>query len=460
MRYFILSAIMVMTIGILNAQVKPGISQKNLSVSEKNLLDKHFKKYKTFSIDKKEVLDSLKNRGKCRVQLTIDKENDWLINLRINDMRASDFIASYTSDSGTFHYNSFIPNTYKGKTSDNRIARFTIDEDEFWGIITSNEKEVMIRQTKDYTKNSKDESLIVYEKSDIILTGDNDDFVTDVLFAPIEINTTNTLKTAALCPYYLQIATEADFEFYQVMGSNIANTYSYIFSVLNLIEGVYESTFDLKFIVTFQNVWTTSSDPYTSTKSSETLLNEFRTEWNANRAGIGRDIAHLFTGRDYSGLGIAWRSAIGNSYAYSSGEFRTEMFKTTAHEIGHNLGASDANLLVPVPAECLCGGQTASVMCQTYKDNNLWFCQTSINEINPILSYYSGLLIGYIPDYRTLSSTATKFNEYRAREKITSTQVIENGLTVYKTKEIELNGGFEVKLGAEFQMIVDDNGCE
>ena len=450
-----------MTIGILNAQVKPSISQKNLSVSEKNLLDKHFKRYKTFSIDKKEILDSLKNRGKCRVQLTIDKENDWSINLRINDMRASDFIASYTSDSGTFHYNSFIPNTYKGKTSDNRIARFTIDEDEFWGIITSNEKEVMIRQTKDYTKNSKDENLIVYEKSDIILTGDNADVVSDALIAPIENITTNTLKTAALCPYYLQIATEADFEFYQVMGSNIANTYSYIFSVLNLIEGVYESTFDLKFIVTFQNVWTTSSDPYTSTTSSETLLNEFRTEWNANRAGISRDIAHLFTGRNYSGLGIAFLSQIGPSYGYSSGEYRTEMFETTAHEIGHNLGASDANLMAPpVPADCLCGGETASVMCQTYRANNLWFCQTSINEISPFLARKRAYLLGSSPDYRTLSGTETGFKEYRAREKITSTQVIENGLTAYKTKEIELNEGFEVKLGAEFQMIVDDNGCE
>ena len=86
----------------------------------------------------------------------------------------------------------------------------------------------MIRQTKDYTKNSKDESLIMYEKSDVILTGDNPDVVTDVLIAPIENKTTNTLK-AALCTYYLQIATEADFEFYQDMGSNLANTYSYIF---------------------------------------------------------------------------------------------------------------------------------------------------------------------------------------------------------------------------------------
>ncbi len=459
MRYYILSALMVMTFGILNAQVKPNVSHKKLSVSEKNLLDKQFKKYKTFSIDKKEVLDSLKNYGKCHFQLTIDKENDWSINLRLNDMRASDFTASYTSDSGSFNYKSFVPNTYKGKTSDNKIARFSIDEDEFWGIITSDEKQVMIRQTKDYTKNSKDESLIIYEKSDVILSEDNPDVVTDVLIAPTENNPTNTLK-AALCTYYLQIATEADFEFYQDMGSNLVNTYSYIFSILNLIEGVYESTFDLKFIVTFQNVWTTSSDPYTNTTDADTLLKEFRTEWNSNRTSVTRDIAHLFTGRDYSGWGVAWKGQIGTSNAYSSSEFRTEMFETTAHEIGHNLNANDANLLNPVPAECLCGSLTASVMCQGHKANNLWFCQTSINEISPFLTNNSASLTGNFQDNLTLSGSATGFNEYQAREKITSTQVIENGSTVYKTKELELNGGFEIKVGAEFQGVMDDNGCE
>lgn len=138
---------MAMTFGILNAQVRPTVSQKNLSVSEKNLLDKHFKKYKTFSIDKKELLYSLKNYGKCHFQLTVDKENDWSFNLRLNDIRASDFTASYTSDSGTFNYKSFVPNTYKGKTSENMIVRFSIDEDEFWGIISSKDKQVMIRQT-------------------------------------------------------------------------------------------------------------------------------------------------------------------------------------------------------------------------------------------------------------------------------------------------------------------------
>ncbi|MFV0392350.1 MAG: M12 family metallo-peptidase [Paludibacteraceae bacterium] len=459
MRLLYLTTIMVVACGVLNAQVKLSVSQKKLSNSEINLLNKHFKKYKTITIDKKEVLDSLKNYGKCRFQLTIDKENDWSVNLRLNDMRTLDFKASYISDSETFNYASYVPNTYKGETLDNKIARFTIDDDEFWGIITNHEKQVVIRQMKDYTKNSKDESLIIYERSDVILTNDNSDVVTDILYAPIENTSTSTFK-AALCEYYLQIATEADFEFYQAMGNNLANTYSYIFSVLNLIEGVYEATFNLKFVVTFQNVWTTSNDPYTSTTSASALLNEFRKEWNVNRTGITRDIAHLFTGRDYSGWGIAWKGHIGSSYAYSSSELRAEMFETTAHEVGHNLNANDVNLLSPIPADCLCGAQTASVMCQGLKANNLWFCQTSINEISPFLTNNSAKLTGNFQDYLTLSGSKTGFNEYRASEKITSTQVIENGLTVYKTKEVVLNENFEVKTEAEFHVIADDNGCE
>lgn len=451
---------MLMISDNLKAQVKLGISEKTLSITEKDVLNKHFKKYKTFSIDKHEMLDSLKNRGKCQIRLNIDKDHDWTINLCLNDMRAYDFVASYTSDSGTFQYKSFQPNTYKGKTSDNQAVRFSIDEDEFWGIIENNEKQLLIRQLKDYTKNSKDESLILFEESDIKFSRDNTDVITDALIAPIDnYNDVNTLK-AALCTYYLQIASEADFEFFQDMGSNLANTYSYIFSVLNLIEGVYESTFNLKFIVTFQNVWTTSSDPYTNTLDANTLLEEFRTEWNTNRTSVTRDIAHLFTGRDYSGLGIAWLQQIGTGYAYASSEFRTEMFETTAHEIGHNLNALDANLLNPVPPECLCGGETASVMCQGLKANNLWFCQPSIDQINLFLPLRSTQLTSSFQDNLTLSGTMTGFNEYQAREKIISTQVIDNGSTIYETLEHELNGGFEVKLGAEFQVIIDDNGCD
>ena len=54
-----------------------------------------------------------------------------------------------------------------------------------------------------------------------------------------------------------------------------------------------------------------------------------------------------------------------------------------------------------------------------------------------------------------LSGTINGTNEYRTAGNISSTQIINSGTTKYKAEEIELNGGFEVKLGAEFEIIID-----
>jgi hypothetical protein len=247
-------------------------------------------------------------------------------------MRASDYKSSYTSESGIFYPDDvYIPNTYKGKTSDGEIVRLTIDDDEFWGVILDSKKQLVIRPTKDYTGNKADNSFILYDKSDVITQNAPSDLINDALIAPDfadNLSDSNILHSATLCTYYLKVATDADYEFYQNRGGNVTATYSYVFSALNLIEGVYESTFDLRFIVTFQNVWTTSNDPYSSTDAS-TLLNQLRTEWNANRTSVSRNIAHLFTGKtlDSGTWGVAWTGHISDSYSYSLSMDRTDILK-------------------------------------------------------------------------------------------------------------------------------------
>ena len=60
-------------------------------------------------------------------------------------------------------------------------------------------------------------------------------------------------------------------------------------------------------------------------------------------------------------------------------------------------------------------------------------------------------------DNLTLSGTQTGNNEHKALNTIESTQVINSGNTTYTAgDEIILNPGFEVKLGAEFEAIIDD----
>lgn len=438
----------------INAQIDTKGKTVILSSSEKYKLDKHLRKYKAFTFDKSIVTDSLKLKRKCSFSLKIDETDKWELNLELNDLRGEKYKATYMSDSGEIEFNSYIPNTYKGKTKKGQIARFTIDSKKFHGAIIDKNQIKIIKQAKTFDNSISEDVFLVFDKTDIV--DDSEDFPEDFIDA-IEVNegslkSTSLLK-AAVCTYYLEIATDADFEYYQDMGSNLVDTYSEIFSVLNIIEGVYESTFDLRFVVTFQNVWTTSSDPYTSSNAS-TLLSEFRTEWNTNRTAVTRDIAHLFTGRDMTGWGIAWLGQINTSYAYAVSENRTEMFETTAHEIGHNLDALDN------PSDGNCGTSSASVMCQGTKDNNLWFSTNSINEISPFLTSSSADLNNPISSELNLTGTENGFNEYQARDKITSTQVIEDGVTIYKSDEIILNGGFEVKLGAEFEMRNDDTGCD
>lgn len=90
--------------------------------------------------------------------------------------------------------------------------------------------------------------LIVYKKSDIIIDN-NADYINDALEVPkkdgresFERNMMNNISTRTTpCAYRLILATDADYEFYQNMGNSVSNTYSYIFSILNIIEGIYQS---------------------------------------------------------------------------------------------------------------------------------------------------------------------------------------------------------------------------
>ena len=112
-------------------------------------------------------------------------------------------------------------------------------------------------------------------------------------------------------PRKVEIATDADFEFFQANGA-ASNTV--IQGIINQVDGIYLGQVNLSFAITFQNVFATATDPYTSTDSG-TLLNQFRTEWTNNRTTVPRDVAHLFTGRNVAGgiVGIAWIGVVCNN---------------------------------------------------------------------------------------------------------------------------------------------------
>ena len=380
-----------------NSQVVPSIKSATLINDDKAVIDQHLSKYNAFTIDKDELTDKLySNKGAGEFRLRINEELDWTISLEFNDMRAPGYKRTVVLDKGVVE-DEFKLNTFKGKTSDGKIVRLTIDENNFFGVIIDNKEHYVIRPTNDITKNSKDKSFIVYKNSDIIIS----DYINDVLLDPIDhknglmlqdiMNDSNKSASSSPCAlHYLKMAIDADYEFYQKVGSN---SNSYIFSTLNIVEGVIEPTFGLKFMITYQNVWTTTSGAYPYTTGGDMLYSlAVQYWWTISQAQVSRNHIHLFTGKPYGGAAHQGQLDDPNNpapYSYAvavSGYDGPITYSVVAHELGHSLGAGH------IPPQfvnaCMCSDpNNLSIMCGTSTmQQPLWYCDHSINEISTVLN--------------------------------------------------------------------------
>jgi len=147
----------------------------------------------------------------------------------------------------------------------------------------------------------------------------------------------------------VEIAFDADHEFFQQNGSSVARTVADIEVVMNDVSAIYEALAGVSYEITTIVVRTAEPDPYTST-NNRTLLDEFAAEWNANMGHIPRDIAHLMTGKTMDGgvIGSANIDTVcdvcGDAMGYGFSQSRFSLvpaFRSclTAHELGHNWGA-------------------------------------------------------------------------------------------------------------------------
>ena len=125
---FIFSVIVIaaLCVGKANAQIKPAIRTVTLMEQDKAALNQYLNEYTAFTIDKRALIDSLYKNGRCQFQIRIDEQRDWTIDLQFNEMRAPDYKQTYISDKGKFEQGKNKLNIFKGRTSNNQVARFTI----------------------------------------------------------------------------------------------------------------------------------------------------------------------------------------------------------------------------------------------------------------------------------------------------------------------------------------------
>lgn len=230
--------------------------------------------------------------------------------------------------------------------------------------------------------------------------------------------------TKATGPRIIQIATEADGEFYQRFGGS---TNSWIEGRINELDGIYRQELNLTFRITFQNAFTNpNTDPYSNTvlghypcvlppepnsfcgTSSGTcksncvcpatqweagLWDQFQARWNAQMGGVVRDVALMFSGKDlrvcaapvwsspYELFGTAGVQATvcaqpQKAYVLME-EYPVNSTGLMAHEIGHTLNAVHDDGL----SSCNPGGAIGPIMCNVVEAGSNTFSTTSKNTI-------------------------------------------------------------------------------
>jgi len=312
------------------------------------------------------------------------------LSLTPRDLRAARYFAEDTTAVGVRRLEKTPVTTFKGKIvgAAKSEVRLTMDNSSVEGYFLEGAERYFIEPAKRYSELASADEFIVYKAEDVLRdTGfscpqDLSEKLEDgkMMVSSGSVQSLNGLKT-------IEIATEADFDYVSSTNNNASAANANILSILNMVEGVYESNVNLTVSVVYQHTWSTA-DSYDGTNAN-TLLASFQNHWNTNYplTQYQRDVAHLFTNKpNVRSQGFAYLGVICNnpSFAYGmSGKINvagleSANFLVTAHEIGHNLGASHSD------SYANCVDSLMNIQISQYTQPT--FCSASRSEVSNFVS--------------------------------------------------------------------------
>lgn len=350
------------------------------------------KRYRQIEMDPVDVARRVRTTG----ELSLSTE-DGLFNILLtpHDVRAPEYRAEEVLDFGITR--SVIPEpirTYRGTVLGipGSEARFSIRDDSFEGIVLTPDEWYLVEPMRNYDPSAAGNRIVVYRASDIIPESYGTCAVTLAeKIAKVHDYLIPQVLKAGSAISVADVATEADYEYVTAFGSS-ASANNTILDIMNQVDGIYRTQLSVSLQVIYQHAWDTADDPYTSTAPS-TLLGEFRSYWTANFSSQPYDLAHMWTGKDMDGstIGIAYVGVVCSARSFSFGISQRYTaspgkYILTAHEIGHNFGASHPDQATPVPTGC------SNTIMNSSLGTGTDFCQYSQTEITSYTAQYSSCL--------------------------------------------------------------------
>jgi hypothetical protein len=291
-------------------------------------------------------------------------------------------------------------------------ARFVLDENNFQGVIVTPDETYFVEPASDFSKSAPRGEFVFYAASSVKASAGGGECGTTLAErvgseaarrggsqSPPSVSSSKgpPVEYAFAPKPQTDVATEADYEYTLSFAANPLNVGQAaadsanqdILNIIAQVDGIYDAQLGVRVRVVFQRAWTTNTDPYTLTAASPALA-EFRSSYSASPPVNLNDVdlVHMFTGKDFDGgtIGIAYTGVACNApdFAYGISQSKwngggagvmTQRVALTAHEMGHNFGASHPNQENPVPPSC-----DPSIM-NSFIQFTSSFCQFSRDQI-------------------------------------------------------------------------------
>lgn len=364
------------------------VSAIRVKHNSNSTLDAMFKDYDVYKIDAHRFHEMALSDQDVLVDFNLGDDQQWSFHIQQDDIMATDYFLQTSAPLDPSEITEKKVKTFSGYVLEGKNLRLTLDDHFIYGYWQSGGDNFFIEPAYTLMPEAQEDWYIVYKTTDVI---PNDDHTCGWK----ETNETrkhyehtakppHTDKLLGNC-YTVEIALAADYEMVQAMGS-VTAVENFALGNINNVQTNYDDEFadELVFSVVTQWVSNCSScDPWTSSNSSDALLDDF-TDWG-NNGGFGTtfDVASLWSDRNFSGstIGLAWVGAVCTNISYNVLEHfnnnAANLRVLQAHELGHNFDAvHDA-------------AGSGFIMAPSVNSSNTW-STLSQNDINSYVNAISG----------------------------------------------------------------------